>query len=65
MPSKNTQINLILSKEGKKALELMVEREGLKSVSDLIRSLLTNYCQSNGVNVDFRIGSWGGKRRKG
>lgn len=47
-----------------KALVELTEIEGMKSISDLIRRLLTNYCQINGHDIDFGNGEWGGARRK-
>ena len=57
-----TTIQLVVPLEGKKALEKMMEVEELPSVSELIRRLLNNYCQDNGIDVDFTVGGWGGRR---
>lgn len=57
-----TTIQLIVPVEAKKALETMAEREAIASVSALVRQLLTNYCQYNGLDVSFNVGQWGGKR---
>lgn len=48
--------------EAKKALEKMAEIEDMPSVSALVRQLLSNYCQQNGLAVDFSVGRWGGGR---
>lgn len=55
-------IKFTVPTEAKTALEALAETEGIPSVSELIRQLLTNYCQHNGYNVDFHVGQWGGKR---
>ncbi len=55
-------IKFTVPTEAKAALEALAETEGIPSVSELIRQLLSNYCQHNGYNVDFHVGQWGGKR---
>lgn len=57
-----TTLQLVIPIEAKKALEKMAEVEELPSVSELIRRLLSDYCQDNGIGVDFSVGSWGGRR---
>ncbi len=62
--SGETTIQLVLPVEAKQALETMAHVEEIPSVSELIRQLLSNYCQHNGLNVNFNVGSWGGRRER-
>jgi hypothetical protein len=62
-PSETT-LQLVLPVEAKKALETMAQIEEIASVSELIRQLLSNYCQNNGIDVDFTVGPWGGRRER-
>lgn len=64
MKSNETLLQLVIPKEAKAALQTMAEREEIKSVSELVRRLLENYCRHNELDVDFHVGSWGGKRQK-
>jgi len=42
----------------------MAQIEEIPSVSELIRQLLSNYCQENGLAVNFSVGAWGGRREQ-
>jgi len=55
-------LKIPLSKEGKDALEALAKREQVKSMSELARRALTQYCYEHGVDVDFGVGQWGGVR---
>jgi hypothetical protein len=59
-----TTIQFIMPAKAKDVLRKLAQEEGISSVSELIRQLLTNYCQANGADVDFTVGSWGGRRQK-
>src|SRR5438094_7586272 len=66
MPHKKldeTPIHLMVPIEAKEALEKMAEIEEMKSVSELVRQLVSNYCDQNGIDVSFDVGSWGGARK--
>ena len=55
-------LKIPVSKEGKEVLEALAKREHVKSVSELARRALTQYCYEHGVNVEFGVGKWGGIR---
>lgn len=48
--------------QAKETLEELSKQEGFKSVSNMIRQVLADYCRSKGVETTFNVGSWGGKR---
>ncbi len=55
-------LKIPLSKEGKQALEALAKRERVKSVSEVARRALTQYCYEHGLDVEFGVGQWGGVR---
>ena len=55
-------LKIPLSKAGKEALEELARREHVKSVSDLARRALMQYCYEHGLDVEFGVGQWGGVR---
>jgi len=55
-------LKIPISKAGKDALNDLAKRENLKSISELVRRALAQYCRERGVQVDFGVGSWGGVR---
>jgi hypothetical protein len=59
-----TTIELIVPQDAKDALKEMAEIEEIKSVSELVRRLLENYCRHNGKEVSFHVGEWGGNRKR-
>jgi hypothetical protein len=53
----------VVPKEALDTFAAVAKREG-KSLSGALREALSEYLERRGVEVDFEVGSWGGKRDK-